>query len=71
MQPRNYLLFACHLTNTAAQLVQEARFTNYWHFGGREKKFGSIAPDAKSKVLAAVEEAEKKSEDAAKKVVGK
>lgn len=40
MQPRNYLLFACHLTNATAQSVQDARFTNYWYFGGREKKLG-------------------------------
>lgn len=51
--------------------MQEARFTNYWYFGGREKRLGTVAPESKSKVLAAVEEAEKKSEEAAKKVVGK
>lgn len=38
VQPRNYLLFACHFTNTTAQLVQEGRFINYWHMGGRERK---------------------------------
>ncbi|RSH77883.1 uncharacterized protein EHS24_002954 [Apiotrichum porosum] len=38
VQPRNYLLFACHATNAAAQSLQEARFVNYWYFGGREKK---------------------------------
>ncbi|ORY34083.1 putative mitochondrion protein [Naematelia encephala] len=38
VQPRNYLLFACHATNATAQLVQEARFLNYWYGGGREKK---------------------------------
>jgi hypothetical protein len=37
VQPRNYLLFACHLTNATAQLVQCGRFTNYWYMGGREK----------------------------------
>lgn len=40
VQPRNYLLFACHLTNATAQTIQDARFTNYWYFGGREKKLG-------------------------------
>lgn len=68
MQPRNYLLFACHLTNSAAQLVQETRFVNYWYMGGRDKKLGTIAPDAKSKVLEAVEAAEKKADSVAKKV---
>ncbi|WWC89410.1 uncharacterized protein L201_004334 [Kwoniella dendrophila CBS 6074] len=38
VQPRNYLLFACHATNAAAQTVQEGRFINYWYFGGRENK---------------------------------
>ncbi|KAJ9102552.1 pyruvate transporter mpc1 [Naganishia friedmannii] len=37
VQPRNYLLFACHATNAAAQAVQCGRFVNYWHMGGREK----------------------------------
>ena len=40
MQPRNYLLFACHFTNATAQAVQDVRFANYWYFGGREKKLG-------------------------------
>lgn len=40
MQPRNYLLFACHATNATAQTVQGLRFTNYWYNGGREAKYG-------------------------------
>ncbi|KAG0267470.1 hypothetical protein BGZ95_002837 [Linnemannia exigua] len=35
VQPRNYLLFACHATNETAQLVQGYRFINYHHFGGK------------------------------------
>ncbi len=42
--PRNYLLFACHATNSVAQLTQEARFVNYWYFGGREKKHPVSGP---------------------------
>ena len=38
VQPRNYLLFACHATNASAQVVQVGRWVNYWKFGGREKK---------------------------------
>ncbi|PIL31926.1 hypothetical protein GSI_06630 [Ganoderma sinense ZZ0214-1] len=38
VQPRNYLLFACHATNATAQLVQGARFVNYWYMGGKENK---------------------------------
>ena len=29
VQPRNYLLFACHATNETAQLVQGYRFLEY------------------------------------------
>ncbi|KAI0801223.1 UPF0041-domain-containing protein [Fomes fomentarius] len=38
VQPRNYLLFACHGTNATAQLVQGARFVNYWYLGGKDKQ---------------------------------
>lgn len=44
VQPRNYLLFACHFTNAAAQSVQAARFTNYWYMGGQERQLGIAAP---------------------------
>lgn len=45
--PRNYLLFACHGTNAAAQSIQELRYINYWYFGGREKKHPElVAADA-------------------------
>ncbi|KAF8599650.1 UPF0041-domain-containing protein [Ceratobasidium sp. AG-I] len=40
VQPRNYLLFACHATNATAQITQGVRFLNYWNFGGREAKLG-------------------------------
>ncbi|XP_064180589.1 mitochondrial pyruvate carrier 1-like isoform X1 [Anguilla rostrata] len=29
VQPRNWLLFACHITNECAQLVQGGRLINY------------------------------------------
>ncbi|KAM5536216.1 hypothetical protein V8D89_010115 [Ganoderma adspersum] len=41
VQPRNYLLFACHATNATAQLAQGARFVNYWYMGGRGNKEAS------------------------------
>ncbi|EJT98050.1 UPF0041-domain-containing protein [Dacryopinax primogenitus] len=53
VQPRNYLLFACHATNTTAQLVQGARFVNYWYMGGREKKLGPAGVAAQDAQLAA------------------
>lgn len=85
MQPRNYLLFACHATNATAQTVQGARFTNYWYNGGREAKYGvtreSIEGGAKD-TLASVESGLKEvkgevtkaveaARDEAKKVAGK
>lgn len=61
VQPRNYLLFACHATNASAQLVQEARFVKYWHMGGREQREKENKMEAvTSKVLDAVQEAEEK-----------
>ena len=30
VQPRNYLLLACHATNEACQLVQGGRFLNFY-----------------------------------------
>uniref|UniRef100_A0A2A4IS31 Mitochondrial pyruvate carrier n=1 Tax=Heliothis virescens TaxID=7102 RepID=A0A2A4IS31_HELVI len=35
VQPRNMLLFACHVTNEAAQLTQGARFINYHYLQDR------------------------------------
>ncbi|KAI0275083.1 UPF0041-domain-containing protein [Gloeopeniophorella convolvens] len=65
VQPRNYLLFACHATNATAQLTQGYRFVNYWHYGGKDAKTGSTAieaaptPDAaKGKIVEAVKAAQ-------------
>ncbi|KAK7064243.1 mitochondrial pyruvate carrier [Favolaschia claudopus] len=67
VQPRNYLLFACHFTNATAQAVQDARFVNYWYYGGREKKLGvtidDVADKATGKVTAAVQEATQAAKD--------
>ncbi|KZO91928.1 UPF0041-domain-containing protein [Calocera viscosa TUFC12733] len=59
VQPRNYLLFACHATNTAAQLVQEGRFVNYWYLGGREKRLGPAGVIAQDAAIAAEKVKEK------------
>ena len=61
VQPRNYLLFACHATNTVAQLTQEARWANYWYFGGREAKHpvGSEVGKALGQVQEGVEKVKK------------
>ena len=42
VQPRNYLLFACHGANEAAQLTQGFRFVNYHYFDKKKN-----APDSK------------------------
>jgi len=44
VQPRNYLLFACHVTNASAQFTQAVRFVNYWYMGGREKRIAEKGP---------------------------
>ncbi|THH34080.1 hypothetical protein EUX98_g108 [Antrodiella citrinella] len=62
VQPRNYLLFACHATNTAAQLVQEGRFVNYWYMGGREKQLAGQKGPVLQAVEATQEEAKKVSD---------
>lgn len=46
VQPRNMLLFACHLTNVCAQLTQGARFVNYHYIKGpkvEESKMENVA----------------------------
>jgi hypothetical protein len=61
VQPRNYLLFACHFTNATAQLTQGYRFVNYWHGGGKEKKALYDAPSTdatKGRVTEAVKAAQ-------------
>ncbi|KAF9076272.1 hypothetical protein BDP27DRAFT_1285182 [Rhodocollybia butyracea] len=66
VQPRNYLLLACHLTNLSAQSVQLYRFNEYWNRGGRERKLGltgiaeEAATDAKTSVTEAVSAAQDK-----------
>lgn len=37
VQPRNMLLFACHITNASAQTIQGGRFLAY-HYGGGKKE---------------------------------
>ncbi|KAH8997282.1 hypothetical protein EDB92DRAFT_1404172 [Lactarius akahatsu] len=61
VDPRNYLLFACHATNTTAQLTQGYRFVNYWYRGGKEKKAleaASSSDSIKGKVTEAVKAAQ-------------
>ena len=46
VQPRNYLLLACHITNSSTQILNDARFVRYWYMGGRERR---IAQDLANK----------------------
>jgi hypothetical protein len=64
VQPRNYLLFACHATNAAAQTVQVGRWVNYWKMGGREKKHPELA--AADKVSGTVEKGVEKVKEVVK-----
>ncbi|KAJ5579960.1 Mitochondrial pyruvate carrier 1 [Penicillium hispanicum] len=45
--PKNYLLFACHMTNFGAQTVQGYRYLSYWNWGGREAKLAEEAKQGK------------------------
>ncbi|KER25665.1 hypothetical protein T265_06902 [Opisthorchis viverrini] len=38
VQPRNLLLFACHITNETAQCVQMGRFIDYWFVKSEEQR---------------------------------
>lgn len=71
VQPRNYLLFACHATNATAQLIQEGRFVNYWYMGGREKKRPDlVAADKAREAGETVKEGVKDGVEQVKKAVG-
>ncbi|KAI5478430.1 UPF0041-domain-containing protein [Pseudohyphozyma bogoriensis] len=48
VQPRNYLLFACHATNATAQLTQGARFINYLGNGKKGALPEIKLPDVKA-----------------------
>ncbi|SCU93327.1 LADA_0G02476g1_1 [Lachancea dasiensis] len=38
VQPKNYLLFGCHVVNSLAQTGQGFRFVNYHYLGGADAK---------------------------------
>jgi len=66
VQPRNYLLFACHATNSTAQAVQDFRFVNYWYRGGREEKLALEKGDVVAPVDGPVTQAIKEAKDSKK-----
>ena len=64
VQPRNYLLLACHMTNGTTQILNDARFVRYWYMGGRERK---LAQDSSNKQ----QEADIKSTEAEQRITEK
>lgn len=53
VQPRNLLLFGCHITNFTAQAIQGGRFVHYNYLGGDQQKTAPLAIEA-AKPAAAV-----------------
>ena len=51
VQPKNYLLFGCHVVNFGAQTTQAARWYTYWYMGGRASSLSAkeIAADMEGK----------------------
>ncbi|SCU93681.1 LANO_0E04522g1_1 [Lachancea nothofagi CBS 11611] len=49
VQPRNFLLFGCHVVNEFAQTGQAFRFVNYHYLGGNENKVKEAATSAVAK----------------------
>ncbi|CAD6910127.1 unnamed protein product [Tilletia controversa] len=68
VQPRNYLLFACHMTNATAQYTQLARFCRYHYFGGREATLKDSITDAGEKAKGAVKSVAQSVKDVERKI---
>ena len=70
VQPRNFLLFACHFVNEGAQLTQGYRWLQYHKWGGREAELKQKAEagikGAVSKVEAEAKGALEKAKEIAK-----
>jgi mitochondrial pyruvate carrier 1 len=75
VQPKNYLLFACHFVNEGAQLTQGYRYLSYHNWGGKEKamkaKAESGMADAKVKANEVADKARAMVEKAKENVAGK
>jgi len=55
VQPKNYLLFACHFINTGSQLTQGYRWMQYHKWGGKEKELKLQAEGGFKEVVGKVE----------------
>lgn len=75
VQPKNYLLFACHFVNEGAQLTQGYRYLSYHNWGGKEQamkaKAESGMADVKVKANEVADKARAMVEKAKEDVVGK
>ncbi|KAK4697964.1 hypothetical protein P7C71_g184, partial [Lecanoromycetidae sp. Uapishka_2] len=84
VQPKNYLLFACHFVNFGAQSTQGYRYLQYWNYGGREEALEAkakseadrlsqdgraMAADAKQSAEGIVDQAKQKAGELKAKVV--
>ena len=63
VQPKNYLLFACHFVNEGAQLTQGYRWLSYHKWGGKERALKAKAEGAAGEVKGKAEEAAEKARD--------
>ncbi|CZS91558.1 probable FMP37 Found in Mitochondrial Proteome [Rhynchosporium agropyri] len=71
VQPKNYLLFACHFVNEGAQLTQGYRWLQYHKWGGKEEQAKEQAANGIQAVVGKVEAEAGKLAEKAKDVVGK
>lgn len=71
VQPKNYLLFACHFVNEASQLTQGYRWMQYHKWGGKEEMAKQEAESGLKGVVGKVETEAKAAVDVVKSAVGK
>lgn len=71
VQPRNYLLFGCHLVNFGAQTTQGYRYVQHWYMGGREKRLELQAQDGIATVEGKLGQAAEKTKEGANAIVNK
>ncbi|KAI9053641.1 hypothetical protein LZ554_002595 [Drepanopeziza brunnea f. sp. 'monogermtubi'] len=71
VQPKNYLLFACHFVNEGAQLTQGYRWLQFHKWGGKEEMLKQKAESGLKGVVGKVESEAEKAVETVKKAVGK
>jgi len=71
VQPKNYLLFACHFVNEGAQLTQGYRYMQYHKWGGREEAVKAKAESGVKGAVGKVESEVSQVVDKAKEAIGK